>query len=94
MKFNDITVNAVPSPGMTAIHQDESIYSLPCATMLPHAGLGGGIPTPRKLKVDSARIIPPVPNVATTMVVFIIPGIRCFIIMRAGEAPATLAKAT
>ena len=94
MKFKDSTVHAMPNPGITAIHQDESIYSLPCDTMLPHAGLGGGIPTPRKLRVDSARIIPPVPSVATTIVVFMMPGIRCFIIMRVGDAPATLAKAT
>ena len=62
--------------------------------MLPHAGLGGGIPTPRKLSVDSARIIWPVPSVATTIRVLVTPGSRCFQMIRIGDAPATLASAT
>ena len=62
--------------------------------MLPHAGSGGGMPTPKKLSVASVKIICPVPSVATTISVFVTPGIRCCKIMRGEDAPATLASAT
>ena len=52
------------------------------------------MPAPTKLSVDSASISPDVFRDATTMTVFIIPGVRCRQMMRTSEDPATFAAAT
>ena len=57
-------------------------------------GIGLGMPTPRKLKVDSNMITVPTSNVARTINVFTTFGSMCFIIILVVEHPATLARAT
>lgn len=42
--------------------------------MDPQAGVGGGTPAPKKLRVDSTSMTHPTCNVATTIRVFITPG--------------------
>ena len=43
-------------------------------TIEPQAGVGGGTPAPKKLRVDSTRITTPTCNVASTIRVLVTPG--------------------
>ena len=79
---------------MAATHQASAIWSRPSATMVPQAGSGGGTPAPTKLSVASTKITMPTCNVATTMMVLIVPGNRWLISILEVDTPATLAKAT
>ena len=82
------------TPGQTATHQAVTRSSLPLAIISPQAGLGRGMPAPRKLKVASKRITCPTSRVARTMMVFITLGKICLRMILAFEAPATFARAT
>jgi hypothetical protein len=62
--------------------------------MDPQAGVGGGTPAPKKLRVDSNRITIPTWRVATTIRVLMVPGNMCMNRIRAVEAPETLANDT
>ncbi|GIT43702.1 MAG: hypothetical protein Ct9H300mP11_16380 [Chloroflexota bacterium] len=52
--------------GKNATHQWETISSLPSATIRPQAGVGFGIPAPKKLKVGSTTMTKPTCSVAKT----------------------------
>ena len=56
--------------------------------------VGGGMPAPRKLRIDSVRTICPTLSVARTMTVLMTPGRMCLMIILKVEAPATRARAT
>ena len=71
-----------------------AILSRPSDTMEPHAGVGGGIPAPRKLRVASSRMTIPTWRVATIISVFMMPGNICMNKILGVDAPATLAKDT
>jgi len=43
-------------PGQKLNHQAVARYILPSPTIKPQAGVGGGIPTPKKLKDDSSKM--------------------------------------
>src|SRR2546427_3910967 len=49
-------VRKIASPGNAAIHQEFSMYTRPSPSMLPHAGVGGCTPSPRKDRNDSRTI--------------------------------------
>ena len=68
----------IPSkrPGNSAIHQATSMASWPAPIMLPHDGVGGRIPMPRKDSPASAVIIPPTIIAALTRTGVIALGIR------------------
>ena len=55
-KFSDITTMKMPTPGNTVCHQAVDTYCRPSEISTPQAGVGGGMPAPRKLSVASARI--------------------------------------
>ncbi|GIT19947.1 MAG: hypothetical protein CM1200mP39_27530 [Dehalococcoidia bacterium] len=57
-KLKDI-VTEYAKPGQNEIHQASSMNCLPSLTLLPHAGIGSGIPAPRKDRADSVSISPP-----------------------------------
>ena len=59
-RFRDITVSVIANPGKAVDHQiPPASLSRPSVTMEPHAGVGGGTPAPRKLRVDSSKITIP-----------------------------------
>src|SRR5262249_14259650 len=54
-----VTVRAVPRiqrPGNVASHHAVSMYCRPSASIPPQDGMLAGIPTPRKLRLDSATM--------------------------------------
>ena len=53
----------INNPGKKLTHQAISITSLPPESKLPQLIWGGLIPSPKKLKPDSASIAPPTPKV-------------------------------
>ena len=57
--FTERTVNRMANPGIIQSHQAETTYDLPSAIIEPHEGVGGGIPTPKKLRDDSMIITVP-----------------------------------
>ena len=89
--FRDITTRYIASPEKNENHHAVVSHCLPSATMSPHEGVGGGIPTPRKLSEASTRIRLPTRSVAITMTVLNTPGRRCRIMMRVPLDPATRA---
>ena len=94
-KFSDMTVSIMATPGKVDIHQTPPAnLSRPSETIDPQAGVGGGTPAPKKLRVDSKRITIPTWRVATTINVLIVPGNMCMNKIRAVDAPETLARDT
>ena len=89
-----ITTIRMASPGNSDTHHDEMISSLPSETMRPQAGLGLGIPAPRKLRLASRMMTNPTCRVASTTRLLNTFGKMCLSIIRASDAPATLALAT
>src|ERR1700726_1638533 len=55
-KFMPSVARLMATPGNNMIHQASTAWSRPSAMMLPQAGVGGGGPTPSKLRAASARI--------------------------------------
>ena len=55
-KLSDITTRKMAKPGQNEIHHASSINCLPSLTLLPHAGIGSGMPAPRNDRVASVRI--------------------------------------
>src|SRR3989475_1163849 len=49
-------VRKIASPGNAAIHHEFSMYTRPSPSILPHAGVGGCTPSPRKDRNDSRTI--------------------------------------
>ena len=86
------TVNTMAKHGKRKIHQAIVIRSLPSATITPHAGVGAGMPAPRKLRVDSKMITCPTSKVASTTTVLTKLGNMCRSIIRAFDAPETRAR--
>ena len=74
-------------PGIVEIHQASAKKSLPSATIEPQAGVGGGTPAPKKLKVDSTSITMLTWRVATTIRVLMTPGKMWVMMMRGFDAP-------
>ena len=54
------------SPGKKLTHQAISIRSFPSLIIVPQLICGGVMPSPRKLRPDSAKIAPPTPKVKLT----------------------------
>ena len=81
-------------PGNKATHQAATSSSRPSATISPQAGVGLGIPAPRKLRVDSRIITKPTWSVASTTRLLNTLGKMCFSIIRGFDAPDTLARET
>ncbi len=88
------TVSRIARPGKKATHQAATTSSRPSATIRPQAGVGRGMPTPRKLRVASSRITWPTSRVASTVMVLTTLGKMWRVRMRKVEAPATLDLAT
>src|SRR5215471_18544153 len=66
-KLIAITVTTIASPGNSESHQALSTYWTPSKTMRPHVGVGGGTPSPRKLRLASKMIILATISEAITM---------------------------
>ena len=77
-----------------ATHHASTMSSLPSDTMRPHAGVGLGMPAPRKLSVASSRMTWPISSVPSTITVLTTLGKMCRTMIRKLEAPATRARAT
>ena len=88
-RFREITVSSMAKPGIVEIHQASAKKSLPSDTMEPQAGVGGGTPAPRKLKVASTSITMLTCRVPTTIRVLMTPGKMCVMRMRGVDAPAS-----
>ena len=76
-RLNPITVTAIAIPGKVESHQALRSASRPSKTIWPQLGVGGGTPSPRKLREASARMIPPIRSVAATMMTVSVFGMRC-----------------
>jgi hypothetical protein len=60
------TVNTMASPGNTGSHGAITMYCRPSARIEPHEGVGGVMPSPRKLSVDSRMTRKPKSSSAMT----------------------------
>ena len=67
---------------------------MPSASISPHAGWGGGTPTPRNDSVASAMITTPSCSVPSTMAVLTTFGRMCRRMIVHFEQPATTARRT
>jgi hypothetical protein len=92
--FTERTVSRMANPGNIQSHHAETIYDLPSATIEPQAGVGGGIPTPRKLRDASRMITVPTWRVARTIREPATFGKMCLSMMLPLEHPAVLARST
>jgi hypothetical protein len=82
-------------PGKTDIHHFPAINGpRPSDIMSPHDGVGGGTPTPKKLKDASMIIATPMVKLNSTITVFVTLGTICHQIMRSVLAPFTSASWT
>ena len=90
-KLKDITRNKIESPGIVEIHQASSKYPRPSETKDPQVGVGAGIPTPRKLRIDSASTRLPAFIVAITKTVLLMLGSICLNINLDCDAPEEIA---
>ena len=79
-------------PGKSEIHQAEASMPRPSSTITPQAGCGGGMPTPRKLRVASRMMALPTCRLASTSKEGTRLGSTCRPMMRAGEHPAMRAS--
>ena len=82
-------MNMIARPGTVEIHQATARRSRPSATIEPQAGVGGGTPAPRKLRVDSSNITNPTSRVARIISVLMTPGKMWKNKIRGVEAPDT-----
>ena len=62
-----MTVMMIAKPGKKDIHGCERTRTLPSEIMVPHAGVGGWAPNPRKLNEAPIRITKPISKVVLTM---------------------------
>ena len=92
-KLKAKTTSMIAIPGVVVTHQAVETYSLPSANMEPQAGVGGGMPAPRKLSDASTIITQPTCRVSRTINVGITFGKRWRIMMRQSDAPDTSALA-
>src|SRR5574337_1400442 len=60
------TVTRMAIPGKTESHQAISMFAFPSVRMLPHVGVGGRTPRPRKERPASVRMAPATPRMAET----------------------------
>src|SRR6266566_5121374 len=89
------TIRRMHSPGNTVSHHWPAIkVGRASESMRPHAGSGGGTPTPRKLSDASAMMTTPTVRLASTVAVFMTFGRMCFLITRSLLAPAISASFT
>ena len=54
--FSESTVTRIAMPGRIETHQACSMRPRPSATITPHDGVGGGMPTPRNESAASSTI--------------------------------------
>jgi len=73
-KLKAKTVNNIAIPGKMEYQGAEPIYFIPSLIMLPQLGVGGVIPSPKKLRAASLKIAFDIHSVATTMISPIILG--------------------
>ena len=92
--FTERTVNRMANPGIIQSHHAETTYDLPSAIIEPQEGVGGGIPTPRKLRDDSMIITVPTWRVARIIREPATFGSMCLNMMLGSEHPAVLARST
>src|SRR5436190_14820554 len=89
------TIRRMHAPGNTVSHHWPAInVGRASESMRPHAGWGGGTPTPRKLSDASAMMTTPTVRLASTVAVFRTFGRMCFLITRSLLAPAISASFT
>ena len=82
-------------PGNTVSHHWPAIsVGRASESIRPHAGWGGGTPTPRKLSDASAMMTTPTVRLASTVAVFMTLGRMCRLITRSLLAPAISASFT
>src|SRR5581483_4614824 len=94
-RLADSTISMMQQPGSTVSHQYPAIRPfLPSASMRPHAGLGGGTPTPRNESAASVTTTTPSMRVPRTMAEFSTLGRMCRRMIVALEQPATMARRT
>ena len=67
-RFKARTVNIMARPGKRHIQPEERIYDLPSESMAPHSGVGGVIPTPRKLREEAEMMLDPTLSVVCTII--------------------------
>ena len=75
-KLKAKTTSIIATPGAVVTHQAVETYSLPSANMEPQAGVGGGMPAPRKLNDASTIMTQPTWRVSRTIKVGITFGKR------------------
>ena len=93
-RLNASTVSSNATPGIVLTHQAVRKKFRPSDTMEPHAGVGGGTPAPKKLRMDSRRMTTLTCRVATTITVLSTPGSRWAARMRMVEQPDMRARDT
>ena len=76
-RLNAKTTSMIATPGAVVTHQAVDTYSLPSASMEPQAGVGGGMPAPKKLSEASTMMTHPTWSVSRTMRAGITFGKRC-----------------
>ena len=81
-------------PGKKDIHHAVSTRFLPSDTITPQDGVGGGMPSPRKLNVASVIIIIPTDKVIIMINGLIMFGKICLIMILNEELPIIRACAT
>ncbi len=80
------------TPGQIASQEPSYMYVRPSQlSMPPQLGAGGGIPTPRKLRLASARILPATDTLKATIMTGITLGRTCRQSMCGVEEPMALA---
>lgn len=92
-KFKESTTSRIATPGKKDTHQAETTNSRPSATISPQAGVGRGMPAPKKLRLDSSRMTKPTCKVASTTMLFTTLGKIWRIMIRKWDAPATSDRA-
>src|SRR6185369_7388649 len=89
------TIRRMQTPGNTVSHHWPAIkVGRASESMRPHAGWGGGTPTPRKLSDASAMMTTPTVRLASTVAVFMTFGRMWRLITRSLLAPAISASFT
>src|SRR5690606_8695121 len=68
-KLKPSTVTKIANPGNVACHHISGKYTRPSAIIVPHSGVGGCAPKPRKPKLAPVKITKPISNVAFTIMV-------------------------
>jgi hypothetical protein len=92
--FTERTVSKIANPGIIQSHHAETTYDLPSAIIDPQEGVGGGIPTPRKLRDDSMIITVPTWRVARIIREPATFGRMCLNMTLGAEHPAVRARST